>query len=82
MSCSRSRLGGTPRPELCCGALGSQPRVLHPARRTLSPPGLPAGGHLPRSCGMGCGGCWVRAGQRSWSVMCPTPGSGTGTWSC
>lgn len=79
---SRSRLGKIPHPEPCRGVVGSQPHMPHPSHRTLSPPGQLAGGHLPRSCRTSCGGCWARAGWRSWSVMCPVPGSGMGIWSC
>lgn len=71
-----------PFPESYHGAAGSQPHMPHPSRRTPSPPGQPAGRRPPRSCGTSCGGCWVRAGRRSWSVTCPVPGSGTGIWSC
>lgn len=83
MDWSRSRLGeNPPLLESRHGTVGSQPHVPHPSRRTPSPPGQPAGRHLPRSCGVSCSGCWARAGQRSWSVMCPVPGSGMGIWSC
>lgn len=50
--------------------------------RTLSPQRLPACSRPPRSCAVSCADCcwnWERAGQKSWSAMCPAPGSGMET---
>lgn len=82
MPCGLVRIQVGTAPEPCYSMERSHPHVPHSSRRIPSPPGHSAGGRLPRGCRMSCGGCWARAGRRSWSEMCPAPGSGTGTWCC